>query len=197
VVSVPDLLRDAVRAVVATLDANDRAVGIPAAVAIELRVGKVHEEIGEAWAALIALWGQNPRKPRGNEADLRGELYDVALAALVAAESIVTVPATLWETYWSLIEEQVSDEAQHCSAPWSGLSPQELLIRQPTRVAQRAGKASGSSRAQTAGLRRAQLQEVANVALSISALMTSTWAEEFEAQVLAKTARLQAGRSDA
>ena len=49
------------------------------------RVAKIGEELGEAVAELIALTGQNPRKPRtkGN-ALLLDELADVVITTLVA-----------------------------------------------------------------------------------------------------------------
>lgn len=86
----PDLTIDPARltAVVAALDASDQATGIARGDALMLRVGKVAEEYGEAWAALIGMHGQNPRKGRTHtEDDVVGELLDVALTALVAAAS--------------------------------------------------------------------------------------------------------------
>lgn len=53
------------------------------------RVTKVAEESGEVVAALIALTGQNPRKPAdGSLADVEKELLDVALTALAAVEHL-------------------------------------------------------------------------------------------------------------
>lgn len=50
------------------------------------RVMKVAEETGEVTEALLGLLGENPRKGRTHTpADLRKELFDVALAALGAA----------------------------------------------------------------------------------------------------------------
>lgn len=50
------------------------------------RVMKVAEETGEVTEALLGLLGENPRKGRTHSpADLRKELFDVALAALGAA----------------------------------------------------------------------------------------------------------------
>ena len=87
----PDLTIPASRvdAVVAALDANDAAAGILPTDGLVLRIGKVAEEYGEAWAALIGMFGQNPRKGRTHtEVDFVGELFDVALAAVVAAASL-------------------------------------------------------------------------------------------------------------
>ena len=53
------------------------------------RVTKVAEESGEVVAALVALTGQNPRKPAdGSLADVESELLDVALTALAAVEHL-------------------------------------------------------------------------------------------------------------
>lgn len=49
------------------------------------RVSKVQEELGEAINELILLTGQNPRKPRNDDAVLLlGELADTALTAILA-----------------------------------------------------------------------------------------------------------------
>lgn len=51
------------------------------------RVAKVTEEAGEAVDVLIALTGQNPRKPESGEIDvLLDELADVALCGLYAIQ---------------------------------------------------------------------------------------------------------------
>jgi hypothetical protein len=53
------------------------------------RCAKVGEEFGEVVAAIIALTGQNPRKPAdGNIGAVVDELLDVALTALAAVEHI-------------------------------------------------------------------------------------------------------------
>lgn len=53
------------------------------------RCAKVGEEAGEVMAAIIAMTGQNPRKPiQGCIADVLDELLDVALTALTAVEHI-------------------------------------------------------------------------------------------------------------
>lgn len=53
------------------------------------RLAKVTEEAGEVVAALIAVTGQNPRKPAGGAlADVEKELLDVALTALAAVEHL-------------------------------------------------------------------------------------------------------------
>lgn len=106
-----DLTIDPTRlaAIVAALDANDTARGIARHDALMLRVGKVAEEYGEAWAALGGMYGQNPHKGRTHtEGDVVGELFDVALTALVAAASLpdaayynysplVLAPVDLWQ----------------------------------------------------------------------------------------------------
>lgn len=54
-----------------------------------LRIMKVSEEVGEVTAAVIGATGQNPRKGRTHTwFDVETELYDVALAAMVAAQSL-------------------------------------------------------------------------------------------------------------
>lgn len=53
------------------------------------RLSKVTEEAGEVVAALIAVTGQNPRKPpSGSMADVEAELLDVAVTALAAVEHL-------------------------------------------------------------------------------------------------------------
>ena len=53
------------------------------------RILKVTEEAGEAAAAWIGATGQNPRKGDTHSyADVRAELADVAMAALVAIDSL-------------------------------------------------------------------------------------------------------------
>lgn len=86
----PDLTvpADAIEAVVRVLDANDAAAGIGPAEGLLLRVLKLAEEVGEVSAALIGRAGQNPRKGVTHTAsDVRAELCDVALTALVALAS--------------------------------------------------------------------------------------------------------------
>lgn len=54
-----------------------------------LRIMKVSEEVGEVTSAVIGATGQNPRKGRTHTwFDVETELYDVALAAMVAAQSL-------------------------------------------------------------------------------------------------------------
>ena len=54
-----------------------------------LRIMKVGEEFGEAIQAWIGYTGQNPRKGVTHSlADVRDELADVAITALVAIESL-------------------------------------------------------------------------------------------------------------
>jgi NTP pyrophosphatase (non-canonical NTP hydrolase) len=80
---------EAIGRVVEALDANDDRVGIDPSEALTLRVLKVVEEAGEAAAARIGGMGQNPRKGITHTADeLRDDLFDVALAALVAAATV-------------------------------------------------------------------------------------------------------------
>ncbi|GAA3390478.1 MazG-like family protein [Cryptosporangium minutisporangium] len=56
---------------------------------ITWRVGKVAEELGEAWAAWIGVVGQNPRKGvTHTKRDVADELADVVLAALTVLQSI-------------------------------------------------------------------------------------------------------------
>ncbi len=87
----PDLTipADRVDAVVTALDASDARAGIGRRDGLNLRVLKVGEEFGEAAQALIGACGQNPRKGVTHTyGDVRAELYDVALTALVAAASL-------------------------------------------------------------------------------------------------------------
>lgn len=79
----------AVAAAVAALDANDARLGINQRDAMALRLGHLAEEYGEIWKALAGMRGQNPRRGRTHtDLDVVAELYDLALAALVAAASI-------------------------------------------------------------------------------------------------------------
>lgn len=87
----PTIPATAIDAVVRALDENDEAAGIDVHEGLALRVLKVTEESGEAAQALLYLRSQNPRKgKRTDERALTGELYDVALTALVAAASVTT-----------------------------------------------------------------------------------------------------------
>lgn len=53
------------------------------------RIQKVAQEVGEAFEAYAGTLGENPRKGiTHTPADVRRELYDVALAALGAAEHL-------------------------------------------------------------------------------------------------------------
>lgn len=71
------------------LEIQRERAGIDPATAIDLQALKVVEELGEAVAALIGMVGQNPRKGvTHTEADLLGELFDVALTAYVAAVTV-------------------------------------------------------------------------------------------------------------
>lgn len=82
-------LAGAVGDAVAALDANDELRGIGRSESLTLRVLKIAEELGEAVAARIGGMGQNPRKGITHGADdLRDELFDVALTALVAAATV-------------------------------------------------------------------------------------------------------------
>jgi hypothetical protein len=57
---------------------------------LTMRVGKLAEEVGEAWAARIGMLGQNPRKGATHTAaDLAGELCDVIVTASVALTSLL------------------------------------------------------------------------------------------------------------
>jgi NTP pyrophosphatase (non-canonical NTP hydrolase) len=78
-------IADAVEA----LDANDERARIGRAEGLTLRILKVGEEFGEVARARIGGTGQNPRKGvTHGAADLRDELFDVALTALVAAATV-------------------------------------------------------------------------------------------------------------
>lgn len=65
-----------------------------------LRIIKLSEEVGEVSAAWIGYTGQNPRKGiTHSKEDVVKELLDVAVTALVAAESIVDGP--IWTKFYS------------------------------------------------------------------------------------------------
>ena len=61
---------------------------------VAMRLGKVGEEFGEAWAAYIGVMGQNPRKGRTHTpADVADELCDVIVTAAVALHLFASDPA--------------------------------------------------------------------------------------------------------
>jgi NTP pyrophosphatase (non-canonical NTP hydrolase) len=68
------------RCVDAALDAD----GVPKNVQSWVRVAKIVEELGEAFADLVSHSGGQPRKPRKSMDDVRKELLDVAGSALMA-----------------------------------------------------------------------------------------------------------------
>lgn len=65
---------------------------------LDMRVGKIIEEVGEVSAAWTAYLQQNPRKPAGPLADVVAELGDVILTAAVAITSIETAHLTTSST---------------------------------------------------------------------------------------------------
>lgn len=67
---------------------DDHNAHKPAALQMWERCGKIGEEYGEVVEALIALGGQNPRKPARPDAeyDVIDELLDVAVTAVGAVE---------------------------------------------------------------------------------------------------------------
>ncbi len=68
------------------------------------RVGKVCEESGEVFAALIAATGANPRKHEpGSLDEVERELFDVAVGALLAIAHLHT--RTPQDQHTDLIEE--------------------------------------------------------------------------------------------
>ena len=80
-----DDIWDHIRTVSEWLDANRPATGDIRV----LQVLKLSEEVGEAAQAVIGATGQNPRKGVTHTwEDVELELCDVALAALVALETI-------------------------------------------------------------------------------------------------------------
>jgi NTP pyrophosphatase (non-canonical NTP hydrolase) len=67
----------------------DRNTTRPREQELLLRVLKLSEEVGEVAQAVIGTLGQNPRKGVTHEwADVRAELCDVALTALVALRTL-------------------------------------------------------------------------------------------------------------
>lgn len=162
---------DAIRAVVAALDANDRTAGIGRDESLFLRtVAKLGEELGEVMAAHIAWRGQNPRKPRGTLAAVLAELYDVALTALVA-EASLGVP---FDPMVGLLPE-----------PPDGLGDGlGVLARTFGRVA------FVLDGGQKPAFLAACLRNTARTALTIAAEASPTWAEDFVAHVETRTRRL-------
>jgi hypothetical protein len=77
-----------VNGAVAALYAHDRAQGIDPERGRMLRILKIGEEYGELAQAVIGECGQNPRKGRTHTVeDIRAELRDVVLAAMIALVS--------------------------------------------------------------------------------------------------------------
>lgn len=151
--------------------------GIGPATAIDMQALKVVEELGEAVGALIGITGQNPRKGvTHTEADLVGELFDVALSAYVAA--VTAQP--------HLLDSGSGELGVTVAAP----------MRRPhlTLALARVVKASGGVGAAILMGNEIKLAEalhhVATVALTVAAGLTADVESEFAAHVEAKVARL-------
>jgi hypothetical protein len=166
----------AINAVVRALDANDAAQGIDRRDSRMLRVGKVAEEYGEAWAALVGMYAQNPRKGRTHtEGDFVAELFDVALTALVAAAS--------------------RPEARRFLGPLSTTRPVELWPGM-----RHLGRRVGSTFADNSDDPVGTLHNVTEAALRLAGTIVGAdaLADRFTAHVEAKTARLiEVATSDA
>lgn len=84
---------DHVRQVTKWLDDNSKVDGSTNL----LRIMKVSEEVGEVTAAVIGVTGQNPRKGLTHTwEDVRTELCDVILAAMVALNTISEWPEDIF-----------------------------------------------------------------------------------------------------
>ena len=66
-----------------------------------LQLGKLVEEVGEAWEAYLGLMGANPRKGvYGTRSDVAGELMDVIITAAIAMLCFTDDPEQAEETAW-------------------------------------------------------------------------------------------------
>jgi hypothetical protein len=78
-----------------------------------MQLGKIAEELGEAWEAYIGMVGSNPRKGVTHTTDdVRTELLDVALTALMLYRNMRGGPplaalSAHIEARWKRHEEQV------------------------------------------------------------------------------------------
>lgn len=158
----------AITAAVAALNANDARLGIDRRDGMTLRLGKMAEEYGEVWKALIGMRGQNPRKGRTHsDLDVVAELYDLALTALVAAASIPGGPPFRYASF-----------GPH--ELWDCMTVLGARVGKTVRACQR-GCANPHAR----------LYEVASRALSIAASIVGPgWGAEFVEHVETRTARV-------
>jgi len=99
---------------VAWLDAHPALYGD----ALQWRVGKIVEEVGEAQAALGAIAQQNPRKTgiTGNgispTARLAAELCDVIITASVALHTLTPAPAEQVAARIDAIRERITPQGE-------------------------------------------------------------------------------------
>ncbi|MET7699717.1 MazG-like family protein [Streptomyces sp. NPDC005485] len=91
----------------AWLDAN-KAVDGPEA--LLLRVLKLSEEVGEVAQAVIGATGQNPRKGTSHTwDDVRSELCDVVITALVALRTLTPDAREVFATHLAGVTERSLD----------------------------------------------------------------------------------------
>lgn len=79
--------------------------------ALQWRVGKITEEVGEAQAALGAMAQQNPRKPNTGGSPtgrLAAELCDVIITASVALHTLTPAPDEQLETRLDAIRARIT-----------------------------------------------------------------------------------------
>ncbi|WP_371659456.1 MazG-like family protein [Streptomyces sp. NBC_00280] len=86
------------------LDANDAQ---PGREGLLLRILKLSEEVGEVAQAVIGATGQNPRKGTTHTwDDVRSELCDVALTALVALRTLTPDAREVFTAHLERVRER-------------------------------------------------------------------------------------------
>lgn len=90
----------------------DAAQPVTGREAVLLRVLKLSEEVGEAAQAVIGATGQNPRKGVSHTwEDVRGELCDVAITALVALRTLTPEAETVFAGHLARVAKRSSGRA--------------------------------------------------------------------------------------
>lgn len=90
----------------------DAAQPVTGREAVLLRVLKLSEEVGEAAQAVIGATGQNPRKGVSHTwEDVRGELCDVAITALVALRTLTPEAEAVFAGHLARVAERSSGRA--------------------------------------------------------------------------------------
>ncbi|MFJ4694810.1 MazG-like family protein [Streptomyces sp. NPDC088766] len=90
----------------------DAAQPVTGREAVLLRVLKLSEEVGEVAEAVIGATGQNPRKGVSHTwEDVRGELCDVAVTALVALRTLTPEAEAVFAGHLARVAKRSSGRA--------------------------------------------------------------------------------------